>query len=146
MNIFDINLMKTDVVVDNKDKLFEMMVSDLYQNQIIEEIDGFLKAVITRETSLSTGVGHGIGIPHGRHSCVKELKAVVYTLSEGVHYDALDGLLVNIIFMVAIPIEATNEYMKMLGTISKAMHNSDNRSFLLRSNNSEEILNFLKGI
>ena len=146
LNIFDLNLIKTYIDVRDKSGLFEMMVSDLYENNIIADKAGFLNALYARESSLSTGIGNGIAIPHGRHDSVKELKAVVYVLTDGIEYDALDGEPVNLVFMLAIPLKANSEYMKMLGLISKTLQNSDNRDFFFMSNNAQEIYNFLKGI
>jgi len=123
-----------------------MMVSDLYENEVISDKVGFLNALHARESSLSTGIGNGIAIPHGRHDSVKELKAVVYILADGVDYNALDGYPVNLVFMLAIPPGASSEYMKMLGLISKALQNTDNRDFFFTSNNAQEIYNFLQGI
>ena len=146
MSIFELGLVKTYIDVRDKRVLFEMMVSDLFDNDVITDKTGFLDALLARESSLSTGIGNGVAIPHGRHETVKELKAVVYVLTDGIEYDALDGEPVNLVFMLAIPLSASSEYMKMLSLISKILQDSDNRDFFFTSNNAQEIYNFLRGI
>ena len=146
MKIFDINLIKTEVDVTDKKELFEMMVEDLFQQGVISDKHSFLSAILAREAALSTGIGYGIAIPHGRHDDVKEMKAVVYTLSSGIEYDALDGNPVLIVFMLAVPTAATSIYMKMLGAISKALHVEDNRMLFLTSDDPNELFDFLQGI
>ena len=146
MKIFDINLIKTEVDVPDKKALFEMMAEDLLQQGVITDKSGFLTAIWSREAALSTGIGYGIAIPHGRHESVNEMKAVVYTLSAGIEYEALDGTPVLIVFMLAVPTSATSIYMKMLGSISKALHVEDNRMLFLTSEDPKELFEFLQGI
>jgi len=146
MRIFDINLIKTNVDIESKESLFEMMADSLLRQGYISEKSDFLAAIRTREAALSTGIGYGLAIPHGRHQCVKEMKAAVFTLREDLEYDALDGRPVRIVFMLAVPSSASSIYMKMLGSISKALHNEENRSLLLASNDPQEIFDFLQRI
>lgn len=143
MNIFDLKLVKTNIDASNKEDLFDMMINDLYEHDVISSKEGYSHAVREREAVLSTGIGHGIAIPHGRHQVVNELKAAVYILSKDLDYDALDGNPVRIVFMLAVPSVCTSEYMKVLGFISKTLHNEDNRELFLNSKDPLEIFDFL---
>jgi len=146
MKIFDINLIKLRVQIADKKSLFEVMVEDFYQQGIITDKKGFLKTIIDREKIMSTGIGFGLGIPHGRHKSVNELKISVYILENGIEFEALDSLPVNIVFMVAIPIKSNNEYMKVLNLVSKTLHNDINRVFFSKTDDKKKILEFLEDI
>ncbi|MCK9329702.1 MAG: PTS sugar transporter subunit IIA [Candidatus Cloacimonetes bacterium] len=144
MNIFDLNLVKTCVSIKDKDTLLKVMVDDLHSAGYVDDKEGYYNAVKEREDVLSTGIGHGIAIPHGRHSSVTELKSAVYILKEDLEYEALDNNPVRIIFMLAVPAVCTSEYMKVLGYISKTLHDEDNRNLFLESENPGAIFDFLK--
>ncbi|MCL1826759.1 MAG: fructose PTS transporter subunit IIA [Candidatus Cloacimonetes bacterium] len=146
MNIFDINLIKVKMAFSDKKSLFEAMVEDLCQQGIVTDKESFLSALLTREDIMSTGIGFGIGLPHGRHTCVTELKVAVYILEEGVPFDSLDGLPVNIVFMVAIPQKAGNEYMKVLNLLSGTLHEDMNRVFFSKTDDIEKIYEYLEGL
>ena len=146
MEIFDIKLIKIGVEVSTKDLLLKMMSEELARENIVSDEKAYLDVVKAREADLSTGIGCGIGIPHGRHSGVAELKALVYILKQDLEYESLDGKPVRIVIMLAVPISCNSTYMKVLALISKALHSKENRELLLNSNSIEEIYNFLQRI
>ena len=142
MNIFDINLTKLDVTVTTKDELLEQMCQDLYESGIICNKASFLSCINNREKDLSTGIGHGIAIPHARHPEVEHLKAVIYILSEGIDFESLDGKPVKLVIMLAIPSSDNKEYMNTLRFISKSLQHDIDRNELLKAETSEEAVNF----
>ena len=146
MSVFDIKLIKTKVKVADKEALLIAMTEDLYEQKVLESKADFMATLKAREEVMSTGIGFGIGLPHGRHKTVNELKAIVYILENPIEFDALDGLLVNIIFMVAIPVKSNNEYMNLLNLISKILHEDKNRVFFSNTDDKEKILRFLEGL
>ena len=143
MSLFDLNLIKIDVVVDNKTSLLAMMVNDLYENKALQFKEAFFTAIKERESVLSTGIGHGIAIPHARHNHVYETKAVVYVLKDELEYDALDGNPVKIIVMLAVPAESNHDYMKALHTITASLRDENDRTFFINCKDHTEIYDFL---
>nr|HPM03068.1 fructose PTS transporter subunit IIA [Candidatus Cloacimonadota bacterium] len=119
MEIFAKNLiyLKQDIV--SKGHCISQMIDYLFDNNLIDSKEDFTKAVFDREEIMSTGIGRGIAIPHGRSKCVKKLSCVFMTLKKDIDFDSIDGDPVKIVFMLAIPDNANNEYMKILGQISK---------------------------
>ena len=146
MNLFDINLIKTNITVTSKSELLDMMINDLYENGIIQNKEAFTSVIWERENIHSTGIGHTIAIPHARVEDVTELKIVVYTLLNDLEYDSIDDQPVKIIFMVAVPINAHKEYILALSHLSKLMHQKDNRDRLINSSDKTQIFDFLNGI
>ena len=146
MSIFDLKLIKTKVKVPDKKSLFIEMVDAFYQQEIITDQAEFLATLIAREEVMSTGIGFGIGIPHGRHKTVTELKVAVYILENEIEFDALDGLPVKIVFMIAIPVKSNNEYMKVLNLVSKTLHEDQNRVFFSNTEDKQKIFEYLEGL
>jgi len=145
-NIFDINLIKLNVFVPDKEKLFDMMVQDFYQYGIISKKENYLLAIKSREKALSTGIGYGVAIPHSQHDDVKKLGVVVYLLANELDYEALDEQPVKVVIMLAVPTFANTEYMKTLGFISKALHDEADRQRLMNCHNQQEIFEFFNNI
>ena len=144
MSVFDEKLIKLNVLVSDKDSLFEMMIDELYQNEIISNKEGFLSAIKSREEIMSTGIGNGVAIPHTRHDDVNRLKVVVYILAHELDYNALDDKPVRIAIMLAVPSWAASEYMKTLGLVSKALYHETDRQMLINCNTQQEVIDFFK--
>lgn len=78
----------------------------------------YLDAVKAREEEGTTGVGHGIAIPHGRCSGVKEAGLAALVLNQGVDYEALDGNPVDIVFLIAAPEGSGNVHIQILSKLA----------------------------
>ena len=65
--------------VSNRDEAIETIIDALVEAGSIDKNmrDKFVKAVITREDRASTGLGHGVAVPHVKHSAVTELRVAV---------------------------------------------------------------------
>jgi len=146
MKVFDSTLVKAQVTVSSKDELFDKMVEDMYLHGNLRVRGGYAKAIKDREEVLSTGIGYGLALPHARHNDVKELKAVVYTLANGLEYDAIDGLPVKIVIMIAIPLEKNQDYMGLLHNIVATLREDETRDFISKCNSADEIFKFFENI
>jgi PTS system nitrogen regulatory IIA component len=144
MNIFDISLIKTHIHANYKEDLLAMMVDDLCQQGVLVKSDDFLKTILDRESILSTGIGYGVAIPHSRHSDAISLKAVVYTLSAGINFDAIDGEPVRIVFMIAIPETKHCDYMKILSAISRALREEETRQSVIECKTPTELFRLIE--
>lgn len=75
-------------------------------------------AVFEREAQGSTGVGDGIGIPHGKSAGVKELVLSAMVVPGGTDFQAIDGKLVDLLFMIVAPDDGGDMHLHMLSRIS----------------------------
>src|SRR5262245_19576653 len=99
----------------------------------------------SREQLGSTGIGHGIAIPHGRSLAVQRLVAGFAKHESGVEWDAVDGKPVNLIFLIlAPPIEQPNRYLPFLGRIVEAVNDPDRRVKLFEVQYFIEFQGFLR--
>ena len=94
MNLLDI-LSPESTIVDLKGESKEDIISELVNSLVVGDAitdrDQVLQAVLDREKIMSTGIGDGIAIPHGKSAAVTELVAAMGTQRRGVDFDALDG-------------------------------------------------------
>jgi len=96
--------------------------------------------VLRREKEFSTGIGMGIAIPHAKDSSVKEAALTLGISKAGIDYEALDGSLAHIFFLIAVPAESNDVHLKVLSYISRKLMHQEIRDRLLSAATYEEIL------
>ncbi len=96
-----------------------------------------LSAVLEREAVLSTGIGHGIAIPHAKVSTVQDLWLVCGSHPEGIDFDALDGAPVRLLFLLIGPESAAGQHVKALSRIARLVRRESVREALMRAGSAE---------
>lgn len=122
------------------------MVYMLHANKAIDSVERFKNAIFGREEIMSTGIGKGIALPHGRDICVSELKVAVCILGKPIDFESLDQEPVRIVFMIAVPQSAGKQYMRVLSSISHFTREEEHRNMLLACQTNQELSNILKEI
>jgi PTS system fructose-specific IIA component/PTS system nitrogen regulatory IIA component len=100
----------------------------------------FKEAVLKREEELSTGIGMGIAIPHGRSSVVKEVSIAFGKREEGVDYGSVDGEPVKLFFLIAVPAECEDIHLRALSKISGWLIVDDISEKLMSAGSFEEFI------
>ncbi|MEX1063413.1 MAG: PTS sugar transporter subunit IIA [Balneolaceae bacterium] len=143
MNIYSLlseNTIIPDLTVQDKDDLLNRLV-DLLENQISEEqLESVRKAVFEREAIMSTGVGKGLAIPHGKAAGIDSSHASFAILSEPVDYESIDGKPVRIVFLLVGPESKNSIHIKLLSRISRLMNSSAFRKRLFDCRKPDEVL------
>ena len=99
-----------------------------------------LNSLTARERLGSTGLGHGIAIPHGRIEDLDKPLAAVMTLKEGIDFESPDGEPVDILFALLMPQECNETHLKILAALAKLFIREDLRQALRESDDAESIL------
>ena len=89
---------------------------------------------------MSTGIGDGIAIPHGKSAAVTELVAAMGTQRRGVDFDALDGEPAFVFFLLVSPANVSGPHIKALARISRLLKNDAFKKKLIEANSAEEII------
>lgn len=106
-------------------------LSELLVRQSGGTIEDVLRAVEDRERVLSTGVGLGIAIPHGRSPSMPDLAAVAGKSAQPIEFDALDGKPVQIFFLLVGPERCAGQHVKALSRIARLSRSDGFRQRLL---------------
>lgn len=125
----------------DKESAINELIDLLKNDSRVEDIEKVRQAVLDREKIMSTGVGKGFAIPHGKTDSVKEIIAAFGRKKDGIDYDALDGNPVNLIFLLVGRDTMISAHIKLLSRVSRMMNKDDFRSRLLNAETSEEIMN-----
>jgi PTS system nitrogen regulatory IIA component len=76
-----------------------------------------------REKLSSTGVGHGIAIPHGRMAKLERIVGVFAQLDEAIDFESIDDVPVDLVFALLTPADAGGDHLKALARVSRLMRN-----------------------
>ncbi|MCI0435323.1 MAG: PTS sugar transporter subunit IIA [Gemmatimonadetes bacterium] len=129
---------------DTKDALLRELVSIVARADGITDEEAVLLAVKERESILSTGIGHGVAIPHGKSPSVPELRMAAGRAATPVDFDALDGQPVALFFLLVGPESAAGPHIKALSRISRIVRRDDVRDRLIAAQSAGEFLKALQ--
>lgn len=133
-----------DVQVSSKKRALEFisdMMSKLETDLTEMEI---YNGLLARERLGSTGLGHGVAIPHGRFAGVSAASAVLVKFQEGVDFDAIDGEPVDIMFGLIVPEESTEAHLELLSGLAAMMADEKARAALRQAKSNHEMLEVLR--
>jgi PTS system nitrogen regulatory IIA component len=105
---------------------------DLVQTEIFDSL-------ISRERLGSTGLGYGVAIPHGRLERLDQAVGAFMQLSEGIDYDALDKQPVDLLFVLLVPREATEDHLNILATLAEMFKDEGLRQALRNAKSVDEL-------
>jgi PTS system nitrogen regulatory IIA component len=132
-----------DLKAQNKKGILEELVTPVAAITQVNQED-LVKVLMERERLGSTGIGGGIGIPHGK---MKDLESLVlgFGLSrKGVDFESLDGKPTHIFFLLVTPENSTGLHLKLLARISRILKNEPFKDRLLNASDSDEIFGIIK--
>jgi mannitol/fructose-specific phosphotransferase system IIA component (Ntr-type) len=127
-----------------KDALLRELVVVAASDDGIADLEAVFQAVRDREAILSTGIGHGVAIPHGKSAVVPELRMAAGRTAAPVDFDALDGQPVELFFLLVGPESAAGPHIKALSRISRLVRRDEVRAKLIGATTPEEFLDALR--
>jgi len=101
--------------------------------------------LIERERLGSTGLGHGVALPHGRLGNNDSAVGAFIKLNTPVDFDSTDGKPTDLIFALLVPLEHTEEHLQILASLAGMFSDSDFCKQLRECNSSEDLFNLLSG-
>jgi PTS system nitrogen regulatory IIA component len=135
---------KIPLEAHTKDDLLRELVVVAMSGASQEDRDAILKAVVERENVLSTGIGYGVAIPHGKTGLLSELRMAAGRTSEAMEFDALDGQPVQLFFLLIGPEAAAGPHIKALSRISRIVRHDEVRGALLAATDPAQFMRILQ--
>ncbi|MDI6401706.1 PTS sugar transporter subunit IIA [Balneolaceae bacterium ANBcel3] len=133
-----------DMVASNKNDAIRKLVDTLSSRLDEKSLEMVRTAVMERESIMSTGVGKGLAIPHGKASCLENTYAAYARLVKPVDYEAIDDEPVRILFLLVGPESQNSIHIKMLSRISRLLNSSSFREKLQENDSVEEIIELFR--
>jgi PTS system nitrogen regulatory IIA component len=126
-----------------KQEIINELLDVLVSANKIQDRAAAYQAVMDREQKMSTGMKHGIAIPHGKSATIHDLVACIGISDQPVDFDSLDNKPCRIFIMTLSPLEKTGPHLQFLAEISLLFKSSEKREDILKSTVPEEILRIL---
>ena len=146
MKILDV-LQKEAILPDltSRDKkgVIEELVSPVIRIANVNQED-LVRVLMDRERLGSTGIGGGIGIPHGKLRGLESLILSFGLSRKGVDFESMDGRPTHLFFLLITPENSTGLHLKLLARISKILKNDLFRAKLLKAADRDEIFHAIK--
>ena len=127
----------------NKQEAINQLSTLLSTSGKVSDQTHFVKAVLEREKLGSTAIGAGIAIPHARANTVNEVSIAFARCGGGIDFNSVDGDPVNLIFLLAAPIESGSLYLKLLARISRLLRYQDLIEDLRKATSKEEVIKII---
>jgi len=130
----------------NRWEAIDELINNLISTQKIkpEHRDAIIAVVRKRESSMSTGIGFGIGIPHASTDLIEEVVGSLGRSKKGVNFDALDNQPVNLVMLFLVPQGQFQKHLHTLASIAKLLHNKEFRHELEQGADGEAMFNVIK--
>ena len=133
-----------DLKGETKEDIIAELVDTLAVGDAISDRDKVLQAVLEREKIMSTGIGDGIAIPHGKSDAVEKLVAALGTQRRGVDFEALDGEPAYVFFLLVSPANVSGPHIKALARISRLLKNDEFKKKLIAAETAAEIIEIIE--
>ena len=144
-DLLTLERVKVPLVSQTKDEVLRELVQLAVPSASVAVLEKIVTAVRDREKLLSTGIGSGIAIPHGRTPAVDGLILAAGVAPEPIDFDALDGKPVSLFFLLLGPDSAAGAHVRALGRISRIVRNEAMRDELSHATDAASFLDRLFG-
>lgn len=142
-DVLDADRIAVDIAVSSKKSLLEKAASLLAAAPDSAGERDIFESLCQRERLGSTGLGHGVAIPHGRVSGQNSVAAALIRLQTAIDFDAPDSEKVDLFFALAVPDQCTDVHLRLLADIAERLGSTQQRSIIRETSEPEEILKLL---
>jgi len=145
MDFLNKKAIKAELQSKDKKGVIEELVDLLVTSGVVKKNDknAIIGTLMDREELGSTGIGQGIGIPHGKHPSIKQLVASFGLSRSGVDFDSLDGEPVKIFFLLMAAEESAGPHLKALARISRLLKDKYFRDMLINAKDEKDIIRII---
>jgi len=98
-----------------------------------------IEAVGIRERSFSTGLSHGVAMPHGNAPCVGEIVAAVGTSAHGIPFDSGDGERARLVVLLVLPAEKSHRHVRTFARLNRLAARAELREKVLTARSATEL-------
>jgi PTS system nitrogen regulatory IIA component len=147
MRISDL-LSPTDVMIDVRAANKQLLLQELAAKAAADlglPVEAIASWLLKREELGSTGIGHGVAIPHARLPDLQRPFGLLAKLKQPVEFDAIDGQPVDIVFALLLPAAIENEALAALALVARTLRSPENLARLRAAKTTSELLAAVAG-
>jgi fructose-specific phosphotransferase system IIA component len=147
MNLLDIltpECVRAPLAAADKKGVIDELVDCLASNGRVANAKALKEAVWTREQTRTTGIGHGLAIPHGKCPGMAALAMAIGKPAKPMDFEAIDGQPVKLVVLLASPPDRTSDHIQALARISRLMTMDEFRERIYATQSPAEIYELLR--
>jgi len=144
LDILDPECIKAPLEANEKRSVIDELVDLLAGLDRVPDPQSLKDAVWAREQTRTTGIGHGLAIPHGKCEGLKGLAMAIGKPQSPIEFEAIDGQPVRLVVLLASPPDRTSDHIQALARISRLMTMDDFRDRIYAAASPKEIFEILE--
>lgn len=141
--MFKIEFLHENLSATTKKEVLEELVNVLTKNGLKIDSVKAVDVLQQREKLGSTGIGDGVAIPHGKVSDLNDLVVIFGRSQKGIEFEAIDGKLTHLFFLLLAPENSTGQHLKALAKISKMLKTPNFRKNLMDARTKADLLKII---
>lgn len=147
--VMDLRTVLTPETVDlhlkgsTKEEIIDELLDVLVKAGKVTDKEAAKECVLDRERKMSTGMKHGIAIPHGKTDTVSDLVACIGISDKAVDFDSLDQEPCRIFIMTLSPVNKTGPHLQFLAEVSLLFKSAEKRAQILNTADKAEVIRIL---
>lgn len=123
----------------SKKRLIETVANFVSSRYPSIDAESTYDCLLERERLGSTGLGHGVALPHCRINNCDQIIGLLLQLQDPIDFDAIDGKPVDLVFVLLVPQEAVDEHLKALQAIAERFQHQQFRDRLRQAESNEQL-------
>ena len=138
-DLLNVNFIIADLKGNEKEDTINELIDLFKEDTRVIDLERIRTAVLEREKIMSTGVGKGFAIPHGKTDAVNEIIAAFGKSNKPIDFAALDEQPVYLVFLLVGKDNLVGPHIKLLSRISRMMNKDEFRENLMKAKTAQEI-------
>ncbi len=138
------DLIRVNLPGTTKEEVINGLIDIAVESHKIKDVDRVRHSIFEREKIMSTGVGKGFAIPHGKTDAVTDIVAAFAITEHPIDYQSLDHEPVRMLFLLIGKDSLVGAHIKLLSRISRLMNKDELRARLMQTKTSADVLTLLK--
>jgi fructose-specific phosphotransferase system IIA component len=144
--ILDVRCIKVPLTATSKEDIIAELAGLIVDAGLAEDRKELFNSAMEREGLMSTGIGKGVAIPHGRAKGLKKMTGSFGLSAAPVNFGSLDDQPVRIFFFIATPQNIIADHVKALALVSRLLNRDDVREKLLKAVTAQEVMDIFSGV
>jgi fructose-specific phosphotransferase system IIA component len=143
-DVLEEQFVRTNLPGTSKEEIIDSMINLIGTSKNVLDKEKVRQAILEREKIMSTGVGNGFAIPHGKTDAVKDIVAAFAVTEHPVDYQALDEQPVRLVFLLVGRDSLVGPHIKLLSRISRLMNREEFRKDLLMTKTPKDVIELFR--
>ena len=144
MDILDPACIIAPLSSTEKQDVINELIEQMGEVGNVSDVESLKDAVWTREQTRTTGIGHGLAIPHGKCSSLKQQSLAIGKPAAPIDFEAIDTQPVQLVVLLASPPDKTKDHIEALAHISRLISDSNFRQEIYSASTPEEIYELIR--